>query len=116
MPGMGGGMNRGGGMMPGMGGPQGGGQAAQMMGAMYQPNLRRPTYGLGPEPQWTPLMWQMQSRCMGGDGKACQQLEAMKQGFQQKQNQYGQDYSFNQQNARGQVPGMGGFNGSMRAR
>ncbi len=117
--GMGGGMGapRQMGGQPGGGGGQqgGGGQAGQVMDMMYRPQgPQRPTYGLGDAPEWSPLMWTMQSRCMGGDGKACQQLESMKQGFQQEQQQYGQDYSFAQRNAMGQAQ-MGGP-GGMRQR
>ena len=110
MPGMGGPMNRGGAAMPGMGG--GGGQAGQMLGAMFnQQGPQRPTYGQGEPPEMSSLMLTMQSRCMGGDGKACQQLEAMQRNLQQQQQQYGQDYSYAQQNAIGQAPqgGPGGM-------
>ncbi len=97
------------------GGGGGGGQAGQMMDMMYRPQgPQRPTYGLGDAPEWSQNMWTMQSRCQGGDGKACQQLQAMKQGLQQQQQQYGQDYSFAQQNAIGQAPRGG--NGGMRQR
>ena len=100
--------------MPGMGGgaDAGGGQAGQMLGAMFnQQGPKRPDYGMGEAPEMSSLMWQMQARCQGGDGKACQQLKAMQQGLQQQQQQYGQDYAYAQQNAIGQAPqgGPGGM-------
>ena len=99
MPGMGGGMNRGGGMMPGMGGPQGGGGSfSSPPGGGFGGNS-----GFSPNSPWNPngrlagaaqkakalqgQLWRLQMECSGGDGRACNQMQIVQQQLQQAQSQ-----------------------------
>lgn len=115
MPGMGGGMNRDGAMMPGMGqqgggmfseaGQQGGGAPGGMQGGAQFGPYSALAGGAQKVAALQSQLYMLQTKCMGGDGRACHQAKIVEQQLSQAQAQ--QQGALNIERMRGNRGTMG---------